>query len=501
MPPRNAHPAPGRVLAVLAFGVFVAADDLTVVSTMLRQIVFDLGIALPDGLDQAAWIVNAYLIAYVVVMPFIGRISDLIGRKTVYLSALVLFLAGSVWTPFAPDLPTFLASRVITAVGGGAMVPVSLAIIGDIYPTQRRATALGTLGAVDTAGWVWGPLYGALLVRFLSWRWQFYLNIPLALIGIAAAWLVLRDLPQPTTRKPVDWPGAALLTVALLTLNLGLLGAGDVGAAGGFAALEPQPALTWPYYAAAALALTGFVAWQRRLAQQGGAPLVDMGLFGRTNFSPAVLINFLIGSALIIAMVNAPLIVNVLEGSDVGGAALLSGQLLSAMTGSMALLAYVGGRLSDRVGYRLPTLLGVLVAAGGLLIMGLSWNLDVTYGQMAWQLAWLGCGFGLVMAPVSAAVIDAAPDDQRGIASSLVIVVRLIGMSVGLSALTSWGLRRFDVLRTQVTLPPLTDPNYGSALVTALTGTTVRVLAETFLLAAAALAVALLAAAWLRRAR
>jgi len=152
---------------------------------MLRQIIFDLEIPLPEGLDRAVWIVNAYLIGYVVVMPFTGRLSDIWGRRKVYMAAMALFLAGSIWVPFATDLNSFIFGRVLTALGGGAMVPVAMAVIGDVYPPQNRATALGTLGAIDTAGWVWGPLYGALLVRFLTWRWQFYLNIPLSLIGLA----------------------------------------------------------------------------------------------------------------------------------------------------------------------------------------------------------------------------------------------------------------------------------------------------------------------------
>ncbi|MFT5196247.1 MAG: MFS family permease, partial [Candidatus Promineifilaceae bacterium] len=110
--------SPKLILAVIAFGVFVAADDLTVVSTMLRQIVFDLGLSLPDDLDQAAWIVNAYLIAYVVVMPFIGRLSDILGRRLLYTAAMFLFLVGSVWVPFAGSFNSFLFGRVLTALGG-----------------------------------------------------------------------------------------------------------------------------------------------------------------------------------------------------------------------------------------------------------------------------------------------------------------------------------------------------------------------------------------------
>ncbi len=478
------------ILAVLAFGVFVAADDLTVVSTMLRQMIFDLGLSIPADLDRAAWIVNVYLIAYVGVMPFIGRLSDIIGRRRVYLSALLLFLLGSIWVPLAHTLPAFLSGRVLTALGGGALVPVSMAIIGDLYPRERRAGALGVLGAVDTAGWVWGPLYGALLIRLLSWRWQFYLNIPLSLIGLAAAWLALRRLPEPHRPIRLDWWGAGLLTGGLLALNIALLGSGDVQTAGGFVDYQTAGRLNLPLlYALAALLLTLFLLWQRHLGSQAGnhekavLPLIDLRLLRRRNFAVALLLNFFIGSILIIAMVNVPLLINILE-MDVAAAALRSGQLLSLMTGAMACLAWVGGRLTGKFHYRPITLLGLLACALGFGLMGSTWQADTSAWRMAWQLAILGVGFGLVIAPIGAAAINAAPGDQHGIASGLVIVLRLIGMSVGLSALTAWGLERFNFLRDRLVLPPLTDAAYTQSLIQGLTQTTVTILTETFLISA-----------------
>lgn len=489
------RPSPNLILAVVAYGVFVAADDLTVVSTMLRQIIFDLGIPLPDGLDRAAWIVNAYLIAYVIVMPFVGRISDIIGRRAVFISAFGLFLAGSIWIPFATTLPSFIAGRVLTALGGGAMVPVAMAVIGDVFEARKRPSALGTMGAVDTAGWVWGPLYGALLIRYLTWEWQFYLNIPLSLIGMAAAWYVLRDLPRPANRERIDWLGTILLTVALLALNIALLNSANLQTVSSLTELPGAPSLdTRPLYLVAAVAFILFILVERRLRQ----PLIDLALFRRPNFTPAVLVNFLVGAVLIIAMINVPLLVNVLE-LEVEAAALASGWLLSALTVAMAVTSYLGGRLTERFSYRPVTLVGLLACALAFFLMGRSWVVDTPYSQMAWQLALLGAGFGLVTAPIGAAVINAAPENQRGIAASLVIVLRLMGMSVGLSALTAWGLYRFNILRVQVELPALTDPGFQDALLAGLTQTTVTVLTETFLISAAIAALALLAAVWLRR--
>ncbi len=507
--PTTSNIQPGIILGVISFGVFIAADDLTVVSTMLRQIIFDLEIPLPEGLDDAAWIVNAYLIAYVVVMPFVGRLSDIFGRRPIYVGALALFLAGSIWVPLATSLPSFIGGRVLTAIGGGAMVPVGMAIIGDVYHPNRRPSALGTLGAIDTAGWVWGPLYGALLIRFLTWRWQFYINIPLSLVAIAAAWWALAKLPKPKQAARVDWLGTLLLSVAILSLSLALLSGSDIQNVGALSELSGQPeASTAPLYGVAALSFVLFIVVERRLARRqhdemsrstepGVEPLVDPILFGLPNFIQATLINFLVGAVLIIAMVNVPLLINVLDG-DPRQAALNSGFLLSSMTAAMALTAYFGGRLTERWSYRPVAAAGLALTAIAFALMGLTWTPDSAFSQMAPQLMVLGAGFGLIIAPIGAAVINVAPAGQLGIASSLVIVVRLIGMSVGLSSLTAWGLYRFGILRARIALPPIDDPGFQSALVKGLTETTVSVLAETFLISGIVAVVAWLVSLRLR---
>jgi MFS family permease len=442
-------------------------------------------------------------------------LGDVIGRKTIYVTSLILFLIGSIWVIlpfnpltesfFEPNLRFFLIGRVITAIGGGAMVPVSMAIIADVYSHKRRASALGILGAIDTAGWVWGPLYGAMLVRYLTWEWQFYLNVPLTLIGIVLAFYALRDLPEPQLKTRIDWVGAALLTTSLLTLNIALLNSGDISAAGGFADFAADEKVsTLPLYVTALLTFIAFVFWERRVLRRQLSvgkplsPLIDLSLFGRRNFSAAILINFVVGGVLIIAMVNVPLVINVLE-IDVGSAAILSGVLLSAMTGAMAITAYLGGRWTERSGYRPPVLVGLSACVLGFGMMGLLWMSGTPYLEMGMQLAILGAGFGLVTAPIGTAVINAAPETERGIASSLVIVMRLMGMSVGLSALTAWGLYRFGILRQRIQVPPIDDPSYQNALIQALTDTTVATLAETFVISALLAVIALLLSLTLRR--
>ncbi len=498
--PERRVASPRAILWAVGFSVFVAADDLTVVSTMLRPIIGDLGLVLPDGLDDAAWIVNAYLIAFIAVMPIAGRVSDVIGRRRTFLIAYAVFMVGTIWIPLSDSLGTLLVGRVLTAIGGGAMVPIALAVVGDVYPVARRARALGTLGAIETLGWVWGPLYGAMLVRFLDWKWQFWLNVPLALIGAAAVWWALAEHDRPDRDVRVDWIGAGLLTTALVSLNLALLGSAEVQSVQGLDELTGNGGtdLRWLYPLAVA-AGAGFVWHERRRRHAGRTALVDASLFRGRNVRVALIVNFVVGAALVIAMVDVPLFVNAVE-VDLERSAVVAGWILSALTASMALLSYIGGRVTERTWYGPPILLGLVAATVAYTLMGLTWGGDTPYPVLALQLALLGGGIGLTVAPTTSAVVDHAEPDSRGAAAAVVMVVRMIGLSVGLSALTAWGLARFNALRSDIDLPPITDPGFQAALNEATERLTAQSIADTFLASAFALGVGLvLCLALLRR--
>lgn len=492
-------PSPRAVLAVVGFSVFVAADDLTVVSTMLRPIIGDLGLVLPDGIDDAAWIVNAYLIAFVAVMPIAGRISDVLGRRRTFVGAYLLFLAGTVLIPasiqFDEPFGWFLFGRVLTAIGGGAMVPVALAVVGDVYPEGQRARALGTLGAIETLGWVWGPLYGAMLVRFLSWEWQFWLNIPFAIGGLAASWWALAGHDRPAAAPRIDVVGATLLTIALVSLNVALLGGAEIQSVNGLDELTGGggPDLWW-LYPLAMLAAGSFVVQQ----SYSTSPLFDPRIFRGRNLQIALVVNFVVGAGLVIAMVDVPLFVNSVE-LDLERAAVYSGWILSALTAAMAVTSYVGGRVTERWWYRPPVLAGVAMSTAAYAWMGATWTADTSYPLFAVQLALLGGGFGLTVAPTTSAVVDAAPADQRGAAASIVMVVRLLGLSVGLSALTAWALARFNELRSTIDLPAITDPAFETAVVEAQERLTAQAIAETFTAAAVVLGVGVVATLAMRR--
>ena len=491
--PGRRGPSPAMVLAVVGFSVFIAADDLTVVSTMLRPIIGDLGLVLPDGLDDAAWIVNAYLIAFVAVMPIAGRVSDVIGRRRTFVGAYVLFIIGTILIPWSVQFDEpfrwFLFGRILTAIGGGAMLPVALAVVGDVYSPGKRSRALGTLGAIETMGWVWGPLYGAMLVRFLSWEWQFWMGVPLGLGGLAASWWALADHDRPEHGERVDWLGAALLTIALVSLNLALLGGAEIQSVEGLDELTggTGPSMWW-LYPVTMLAVGLFVVQQ----SYSNYPLFDPAIFRGRNVVIALAVNFVVGAGLVIAMVDVPLFVNSVE-IDLERAAVYSGGILSALTAAMAVTSYFGGRMTERWWYRPPVLLGTAMSTAAYAWMGATWTADTSYPVFAVQLALLGGGFGMTVAPTTSAVVDASPADQRGAAASIVMVVRLLGFSVGLSALTAWGLARFNDLRATIDLPSITDPAFETAVIEAQGTLTAQAIAETFTAASVVIGAGLLA--------
>ena len=497
----RAQASPRSILIAVGFSVFVAADDLTVVTTMLRPIINDLGLTLPDGLDDAAWIVNVYLIAFVSVMPLAGRLSDVIGRRRLFAIAWTFFLVGTIVIPLSSTMTPFLIGRVLTAIGGGAMVPVALAVVGEVYDDAKRARALGTLGAIETLGWVWGPLYGALLVRFLTWRWQFWLNIPLAVIGFALTWRALAGLDAgrrvstaPGGKSRVNWAGAILLSLTLIALNVGLLGNAEIQSVAGLEDLQGGTDFDFRWLLLVAAVLGGLFWWNQR---RSADPLISPAFFAGRNLRIALFVNLLVGAALIVAMVDVPLFVNAIE-VDLERSAVLAGWILASLTAAMTLASWLGGRLTESFTTKWPTVLGMTAATIALVAMGLTWTPDLSYVTGAFQLGLLGAGLGLVFAPTTAIVVEASPPHQRGAAAAIMMIVRLIGLSVGLAALTAWALSRFNTLRREIELPPITDPDFQNAITEASAELTADAISETFLAAAALTAVGIVTALVMR---
>lgn len=508
-PPTRLSPA--LVIALVSLPIFIGALDLTVVSAVLPHVIYDLEIPVQTGLDEAAWLVSGYLLAYSVAMTFMGRLSDLVGRRKTYLVALVIFAAGSYLVAVADGWPTSLVmrlayllgsgrldashvalwtlvgARMVQAFGGGAMVPVGMALAGDLYPAHKLAQPLGVIAAVDTAGWVVGHLYGGILTRFFDWRLIFWLNLPICMLAFILLARALRPIPFQPAPGRMDWPGALLIALSLAALNIGLNSANSTTSSL-TAVSTSQVQVSWPYLAASGVLFILFILWQRRAAH----PLISFLLFRQPNFTPACLANFLMGISLFIAIANVPLFINTLVAQTLEQGAWDSGWMLSALTVPMALASIPGGWLTVRFAYRKPAILGMLAALGGFLLMQ-SWKMDTAYGSMIPQLVLTGIGFGLTMAPIAAAAINAAPASERGAASGLVIIFRLVGMTIGVSGIAAYGVQRAQQLSTLL-LAGSTD---RGAIVRVGMQVAEQVISETFIIAAGFAAIAIIPIFWL----
>ena len=362
-------------------------------------------------------------------------------------------------------LYALIAGRVVQAFGAGAMVPVSMALVADLYPPDKRALPLGIVGAVDTAGWVLGHLYGGIMVQFMSWPYLFWINLPIVFVMFCLTWWVLRDLPRVQTKGGIDWIGVTLLAVALILLNVGL-GAPETDLEGS-AAPALQNGMWWVVGSVVVFGV--FLFSQTRIRD----PILDLRIFLNRNLSAASGINLLVGFCIFVALVSVPIFLNVAGGVPTIKAALITGYLLCAFTVPMALAAVPGGWLSERVGYRLSIVSGLAIAIVGFWLMSL-WEVDMAAqaigffdnfwrgpeasqvrdtGFMAAGLGLAGIGLGLTIAPILTAVVNGVGDQERGMASALVIILRLIGMSISMSSMTAYGLRRTTVLSREM-IPP-----------------------------------------------
>ena len=448
------HPAAAwATLVVASLGVFLGGAELMVVAIALPSIVADFG-GWAD-LARVSWIVNGYLLAYVVAMPLAGRGADLWGARRLYVVALVLFVVGSAGAGVArvagPEdgLSWLIAARVVQGFGGGALVPLSMALASHLFTGRQRAAALGLEGAATYVGMAIGPAYGAwVLLSFslplpgldvVSWQWIFLLNVPIGIVTLLLIYVVAGGVETPRVRAGLDLGGAALLTVALVA------GIGAVTVSGANGWTDPL------VIGGLLLSLVAFAAFVR-LELRSSSPLVDLRLFADRAFSAANAVSLLTGYTLATAIIGGPVFVDrVLFGTDAQAST-----LLTALTLAIAIGALAGGLVSGFIGERIVTVAGVAVSAAGLWL-ALGWRDDTQLDRLVRDLAVFGVGFGLTVSPRATAAVEAAGAGAYGVASAMLQITRTIGMSLGLALLTSIGQNRIDELSALISDPVLRD--------------------------------------------
>ena len=409
------------LLIAVAAGVFVAADDQTSIVTVLPALIQDIGLTV-DDLYQASWVVNGYLLGYLIALPIVGRIADVYGHARVYAAALGLFMLGSALVAASPTFGAIVASRALQAVGGGAVVPVAMAIVVDELPKGRRLIGLGAVAAASEAGALLGPLWGGAITHWFGWRMVFWVNLPMSFPVLVVVWRLAGNRRR---HERIDWLGAAILGLALAILTFAL--ADDPNDA------RPLP-VTFALLTSAA-ALAALFWWHEHVTP---APLVRPGLLKARHAIAANLGSLLVGGGLITALIGVPLFVNlVLVGTPLDG-----GLTLMRLTVAVPVGALLGGYLASRLGLRLVATTGMLLAAVGFAGLQL-WTDDLSELLRTVPLLIGGLGFGLVIAPLSAAVLQGLDESERATAASWLTLARVTGMLIGAALLTSSGLGRF----------------------------------------------------------
>ncbi|RVX39658.1 putative MFS family arabinose efflux permease [Nonomuraea polychroma] len=518
--------------------VLLAALDAYVVTTVLLPIARDVGIPL-NRLQRATPIVTGFLLGYVAAMPLLGQLSDRYGRRPLIHACLAAFAIGSVLTALASGEVMVVAGRTVQGIAGGALLPITMALIGDLWDEHERPLALGAVGAAQELGSALGPLYGGLLALIPStlvagielggWHSIFWINVPLAALAAVAVQLTVAGRPTPTTTAratdrlapspgpaspaadpavttrttgtpatategaadpavdagatstpatvaepvaapaaaasvPADSAGAAerprrvvgepapahhpagrvdvvggvLLAVALALLVIGLYNPDPAKA------LLPQWGL--PVIAAGAVVAGIFVWWEIRSPTR----LLDLSGTRRGPLLATLGVSFLAGAALLVTMVFVPLIAQTLLGEEDLGAALVLARFLAALTVG----ALLGGLLARKLGERAVAVAGMAVAAIGYWLMS-RWPLDLAGAGLVVDadLVVAGLGLGVVIAPVSSAVLRVSPATQHGVASAAVVVARMMGMLIGIAAVSAWGFYRFQSLTAHLDTP------------------------------------------------
>jgi EmrB/QacA subfamily drug resistance transporter len=393
------------ITAGLLLGMSLGALEATVVSTAMPTVIATLG-----GLAHYSWVFSAYLLTSTASVPIWGRLSDLYGRRRLYLAGVTVFLVGSALSGAAGSMTQLIVFRAMQGLGAGAIIPLGMTIVGELYAVEERARTQALFSGMWGLASIGGPLVGGYITDALSWRWVFYLNLPFGLLAMA---VIAATYPPPPrgARVRVDWMGAMLLFGSVTALLIALSGA-------------TASALVW---LVVALALGTALVWVERRADE---PLLPLDLFEDRVISRSLLVAFLVGTAMFGAIAFMPLFVQAV----MGGTATEAGTTLTPLFLGWVLSSVAGARLSVRSGYRRVTTVGVALIVVGFATLAVFGGNPTRRMLLADALV-LGSGMGLSMLALLLAIQQGVERSRLGLATSLNQFARSIGAAVGVAVM------------------------------------------------------------------
>lgn len=408
------------VTAGVMTGMLLAALEATVVGTAMPTIVATLG-----GLAHYSWVFSAYLLTSTVTVPVWGKLSDLFGRRRLFQIGVAVFLVGSAACGFAQTMPQLIFARAFQGLGAGALVPLAMTIVGDIFTLEERAKMQGLFSGVWGVSSIFGPLVGGFITDQLSWRWVFLINLP---VGIAAAVIIGVALVEPPRHEApsIDYLGATVLTVAVTILLL-VVGAEQIAT---------------PLNMVLIALVAGMLFWFIRIEKRAKDPVVPLELFRNRVVAVAVGVGFLAGIAMFAAITFVPLLAQ----GVLGATATEAGSFVTPLMLSWVLMSIIGGRLLIRFGTRPLVVLGLVFMLGGFMALA-TFTHTTPRLLMVVELIFIGAGLGLVMLSLLIASQHSVQRAQLGITTSLNQFSRSIGGAIGvaiLGAMLSVGMAAYS---------------------------------------------------------
>ena len=410
-------------LGGMMMAMFLSSLDQTIVATALPQIGGDLG-----GFERFTWVATAYIVASTTIVPLAGSIADLYGRKWLYIVGITVFLIGSILAGLTPTMTGLIGARAVQGLGGGVMMALAFVIIGDLFPPAERGKYMGIVASVFGISSVIGPTLGGFITDSLSWRWVFFINLPLGAIILIAFFIAFPDI-RPKGERRIDFPGAILLILGIVPLLLGLTWGGANNNWGSARVIVA--------FVISVVALITFVIVELRSKD----PILPLKVFGSRVVAIPLIAVFLTGFAMFGAFVFIPLL---FQGA-LGASATSSGAFLTPMMLGMVFGAAISGQILSRTGghYRWQGLIGLIIMGVGFGMLSRV-SLDTQFVEAVVAAVVMGFGLGSTFPLYTIAIQNAVPYQYLGISTSATQFFRSIGGSIGLAVLGAVMLTRFD---------------------------------------------------------